>query len=200
MFRQGLRSIIDQLLIATVAESGSGDITWRDICRHKPSVAIVSSDIKKLKVRELADRIRGGGISTRLLVMMKQNDAAAVHAFLDYGAHGVLSNAATQIEIAEAIETVLRHEIYVSPSLRGPSQEAALATDQAANPHALSEREICVLRLVAQGASNKVIASKLGISIRTVESHRYHLRLKTGVRTSSELALVALRMKLISMD
>ena len=125
---------------------------------------------------DLAARFREQHPLVRVLVLSMHEDPEYVRRAVALGARGYVLKDAPAQQLIEAIETVHRGGHYFSPGLR-PVAEAPLP----APGRALTPREASVLQWVAEGRSNKEIAALMGTSVRTVETHRLHLRRKLRI-------------------
>ncbi|MEO1449024.1 MAG: response regulator transcription factor [Bacteroidota bacterium] len=187
-----------QYVIAGEAEHGEAALEWL----KANSVDIVLMDVNMQG---------GGGIQatralrqlypdTEVIALTMLNEPQYIREMFEAGAKGYLLKSCTEADIKEAIETVLRGQLYYSPEvsdtlIRGLSSPAT--TPQYALD-AVTDREKEVLALIAQEYSNKEIAEALFISVRTVDAHRRNLLEKTGAKNTAGLTLVAIRMGLIN--
>lgn len=122
----------------------------------------------------------------RVLVLSASTEREDVVDAMGAGARGYLDKGADSAVILDAVRTVAEGRTYVSPSL------ASYLLNLLPEPH-ITGREREVLRLVAEGASDKAIARELGISINTVHAHLDRIREKTGARRRADLTRLALR-------
>lgn len=201
IFRLGLKQAIEASgNLDTVAEAATGDMAWRIIHSKRPDIAVLSADIEKISPRDIADRIRQNGLRTRLIVLLNRADPAASQALIHHGVVGVMRRCASIAELMAGIHSVTAGGVYVSADLVNCISSDWKAKTSLQNPYGLTQREIAVLSQIAEGMSNKQIASLFNISLRTVESHRQNLKLKTGANKASSMTVIAMRMGLISAD
>lgn len=201
IFRLGLKQAIEAShSLDTVAEASTGDVAWRHIHTKRPDIAVLSADIEKIGPRDIAERIRQNGLETRLIVLLTRADPAASQALIHHGVVGVMRRCASVEELMAGIHSVRAGGVYVSSDLVNCIASDWRAKTSLDNPYGLTQRETAVLARIAEGLSNKQIASLFNISLRTVESHRQNLKLKTGANKASSMALVAMRMGLVSQD
>ena len=167
--------------------------------RLRPDLVILDISMPILNGLEAAKRIKKSLPSTRLIFLSQHLNPAYLKQALKAGASGyVLKSGATE-ELQTAITTVLRGEVYITPSF-GHDVIARLwdrsgeVSDQAEE---LTERQREILQLIVEGRANKEIADVLHVSIKTVEFHRARLMDKLGVRTVAELTKVAIQQGLI---
>lgn len=115
------------------------------------------------------------------------------------GARGVVEKTASFAEFTAALKSVADGQTYFGSRLLRGAQRIAAQPDRLEANATLTARESEVLRLLAEGLSSKEIASRLGLSIRTVENHRAHIVRRTGLRSIAQLTLHAVRLGLIEM-
>ena len=143
---------------------------------------------------DLAQQLRTVAPEAGLLFLIQSYELSEVLLLLRAGATGCISRDASLGDLARAIIAVGRGEIALPPHMAGRAL-AALARGEPVSDDGLieplSEREVEVLRLLAQGLTNKDIAQTLILSVRTIEAHLRHIYGKLGVRSRTEAALWA---------
>jgi DNA-binding NarL/FixJ family response regulator len=122
---------------------------------------------------------------------------------MEAGAHAFVLKSDLDDRLIEAVEALCENRAFFSPGISQTVMKTFLERNHGSHPEAqdtsvLTSRQLEVLKLVAQGKSNKEVASVLQISRRTAETHRYQIMTRLGVRTLSELVLFAVRNDLIS--
>ena len=130
----------------------------------------------------------------RVLMLAPHAPEAIVHQALGAGAGGYAFKAQPPSEIVAAIRRVAAGELVLPPGVPAPAPRAVGRDDRHAGTHAierLSQRERQIFDLVVWGSSNKQIAGRLGISIKTVETHRGHINGKLRVHTSADIVRLA---------
>lgn len=165
----------------------------------RPDVILVDINLPDESGLKVADAILKSQPGVRLLMLSVHDDQEFVRESVRIGAHGYLRKDTTPADLRNAIRAVHAGDAFYSPSvartlaeaLRGKSATAPTLLDQ------LTTRERDVLVRVARGQQNKEIASDLGISVRTVESHRDSLMRKTGLRNAAALTRLALESGLL---
>jgi DNA-binding NarL/FixJ family response regulator len=138
---------------------------------------------------------------TKILVLSGYGYEDRVRAALRAGASGYVLKSSGSEELMLAIKTVAQSNTYLSESLAEGNQlrNFLLADDEKKEPQ-LSAREREVLQLIAEGYTNRAIAQRLFISVKTVEAHKEHIVQKLGVRGNAELIRYAIRKGLIFID
>ena len=145
---------------------------------------------------ELTDRLRQGCPGVKVLVLTVHEDRSYLEQVLRAGACGyVLKRAAAQ-ELIQAIRVVARGGIYLDPPLSARVVDGLVDDSAAGAAHGqpdLSERESEVLRLIATGYSNKEVAARLDISVKTVETYKARSMQRLGLRSRVDMLRHALR-------
>ena len=186
--RAGLRMLLDaEGDFQVVAEAGDVPTTERRVAAYHPRVLILDLNMPGESSLPAIPRLRGSSPGTNIVVLTMQNDPAFAREALRAGATGYVLKEAADSELVQAVRMAADGRTYLNPELG-----ARLAAEPAAPdgpPDDLSARGIEVLRLFALGHTNSEIASRLYLSVRTVESHRAHIQQKT--RRTSRADLVA---------
>lgn len=201
IFRIGLRSALtgpaheatDDLDV--VGECGDGATACRLAADLAPDVVVSELHLTDRNgialVRELGRTAPG----VRVLILAANGPEAIVHQALSAGAGGYLLKAQPPAEVVAAIRRVGAGEPVLPPGVTAPPPRAVGArADKNPGGHAierLSQRERQIFDLVVWGSSNKQIAGRLGISIKTVETHRGHINGKLRVHTSADIVRLA---------
>lgn len=193
----GLRSLIDReddLSVVGVASTGTEALKL--LQELTPDLAIVDISMPSLTGIGLLNRVAEFGLHVPILVYSLHEDRAHVSHALQAGARGyMLKRTASDTAIA-AIRAVLAGGIYIDPAIAGHalSTRPALARNAASVPRTLelTEREESVLKLAAQGFSNKEIAGRFDISIKSIETYKARGLEKLGLRSRVELVRHAL--------
>jgi len=203
LVRAGIRTLIEGLDGASVvAETGDGREAVELCERLRPDVVLLDVTMPGLNGLEAAPRIARVSPATKILVLSMHASEGYVAQALRAGVHGYLLKDAAATELEVALRAVLRGNSYLSPAisrhvvdgfLRGPGQPAS--------PLALlTARQREILQLVAEGRSTKEIAADLGLSVKTVETHRAQLMERLEIRDVAGLVRLAIREGLVSPD
>jgi DNA-binding NarL/FixJ family response regulator len=190
IFRQGLTTMFAARPdVEVVAEAGDGREAWDLILKRKPDVAVVDIKMPKMSGIEIAEHVRAYRIPTRVVLLTMHDEPALALEAEDAGVHGYVLKDNTFEELSEAINKVAAGHRYVSPSV----SEKLHAFRLNSGGVTLSPREREVLKLIASGLSNKAIARELGISPKTVETHRGRVMTKLNLHSVAELVRYAVR-------
>lgn len=188
--RAGLRFLLEaQPGWEVVAESGDADSAAAQVRLHRPDVLVLDLAMPGRPSLEVLPELRRDAPATGVVILTMEADPAFARAALRAGAGAYVLKEAADDQLAEAIRRVAAGGTYLAPALG-----AAIATEApsaAGGADDLTPRELDVLRLIALGNTNQEIADVLGLSVRTVESHRGHIQAKTERRTRAELVAYA---------
>jgi DNA-binding NarL/FixJ family response regulator len=204
MFRAGLRSLLEsEEGVEVVAEAEDGAHAIEVARRHTPDVMLMDIRMPHTDGIAATRAIRGAGLPTRVLVLTTFDLDEYVFAALRAGASGFLVKDATAEELVAAVRTVAAGEGLLAPTAArrlietfaqtvdpDPARRAALAE--------LSPREVEVLRLIAQGASNVEIATALVVTPATVKSHVHAILGKLGLRDRVQAVVFAYESGLVT--
>lgn len=201
--RAGVRAGLETIPgVQVVAEAGDGAEALRLIAEEQPDLVLLDVAMPVLNGFEVLERITREFPRVRVIVLsVHETEEYAMHA-LRNGAHGYLSKTAAGAELEEAIRTVARGEIYLSPQITRQTFLERLKESTPAG-HATSEltpRQKEILRLIAEGYSTKEIGLTLNISVKTVETHRSQLMDRLDIHDIASLVRYSIRMGLVKVD
>lgn len=202
LMREGVRALLqkaDDIEVVGEAEDGRQAI---DRCKElEPDVILLDIAMPNLGGLEAALEIRKLCPRTKIIVLTQYEDREYVSRFLKVGVSGYVLKKAAGAELASAIRSVVRGGLVLAPEVaRVALEEREAAADGAESVDSyetLTDREKQVLKLVAEGHSNKEIAELLAIGVKTAMSHREHVMGKLGVHGRTELIRFALRRGII---
>lgn len=198
--RQGLKLLIDaQVDMQVVGEAGDGASAVDSARTLRPDVAVLDISMPGISGLKLAAELRARSPETQVLILSMHDNTEYVLESLRAGVHGYLLKDTAATELRGAVRAVRRGESFFSPPIAA-RLSAVVRGDPAASSGALGQltaRERQVLAGVARGHTNREMAAQLGISPRTVESHRENLMKKLGVRTVAGLTRLALEAGLV---
>jgi DNA-binding NarL/FixJ family response regulator len=202
--REGLKSLVSSLPgLEVVGEAGHGRKALELVERLRPHLVIMDVGMPELNGIEATRLICAMDPSVRVIGLSMHADPRYVSNMLHVGARGYLLKQSAFEELAEAIKVVLCGRIYLSPAVQGEVAEARggpLATQASKVLGTLTGREREILQLVAEGASGKEMSTRLGISLKTVDTHRQHLMEKLGIRSVAQLTKYAIREGLTQLE
>lgn len=198
MMREGLRALLErQSDMKVVAEADDGRAAVELARKHKPSVAVLDLAMPGLNGIEAARQITEACLGTKTIILSVHSDRRFVTEALRAGAAGYILKDCAFDELARAIRTTAANQTYLSPAVartvvgdylgRSPRRQRSSAFA------VLTDRERQVLQLLAEGRPAKQIATDLGVSIKTVETHRANIMRKLGKHSIAELTKYAIR-------
>lgn len=166
--------------------------------REAPSLMIVDEWLPPSSLPTVARRILASAPRTSLLVLLRTSFAPIQDA-LTVGVQGFLDAGSGPEELVAAIQALGKGKLYLSSEAARQIAESLARPEQPTSDlRKVTARELEVIRLIAEGLSSKEVATKLGISARTAESHRAAVMGKLGLHKVSELVRIAIRDGLIA--
>lgn len=203
--REGTRELLErQDDIEVVAEAGDGEEAVLLASSHNPDMVIMDIAMPKLDGIEATRQIKAARPTTAVLVLTAYDDDQYIFALLEAGAAGYLLKDVHADELVRAIRAVHAGESVLHPTIArkvlNRFTRAHEKTIEAESVEQLSQREMEVLRLAAQGMTNRQIANELVISERTVQAHLSNVFGKMGVGSRTEAVLYGLRKGWLSLD
>jgi NarL family two-component system response regulator LiaR len=199
--RQGLKTFLDlQDDIAVIGEAADGLTAVDLVAQLRPDVVLMDIVMPKLDGIEATRRIKELGTGAGVIVLTSFAGDEQVVPALEAGASSYLLKDVTPEDLVDAVRAVYHGEPRLHPEALRKVMEAATGTrsggarpDSGAPPEDLTERELEVIRLVAQGRSNREIAGECFISEKTVKTHIGHILAKLELKDRTQLAIYAIR-------
>jgi two-component system, NarL family, response regulator NreC len=203
LMRQGLRHILeghDDFEI--VAEASSGIEAVEAARQFKPDVAVVDVAMKELNGIEATAQMLKHSPHTAVLILSMYSDERYVLRAVKAGARGYLLKNSAGDELIQAILAVQKGTAFFSPAVAQIFQNGFARLRDARETQdrfdLLTDRERQIYQLLAEGNSNKDIANRLGLSLHTVETHRWRLMEKLDLHSTADLVLSAVRRGLVT--
>lgn len=195
MFAQGLQSLlVDEFeLVGTVAD---GQALVEKAHQFDPDVIVVDISMPVLNGFDAVRQLKKEGISARVIFLTMHMDDSLVAEAFRCGASGYVLKHSAGEDLVSAIRQVLAGHEYVTPLVA--AGEARPATVDRTQNLRLTPRQREVLQLIIEGHTMREIASRLGISTRTAESHKYEMMESLGVESTAELIQYAIKLGLTS--
>jgi DNA-binding NarL/FixJ family response regulator len=201
LFRQGLCILLEERSFHVVGEAGDGAEAIKMAAELKPDIVVMDINMEGVNGIEATRRIVKDTHS-KVIALSMLDDQAYVSEMLSAGAAGYLLKDCAAEELAVAIQAVAEGKRYLSPSIAGAVVDELVKHKQAEQPSSLSElteRQVEILKLLAEGLSAQEIADSLNLSIKTVHTHRDRLMDKLKTRSIAELTKLAVREGLTSL-
>lgn len=181
IFRDGLKRLLsDDDRFQLLGEGRNGTEALALIAELRPDVAILDLSMPRPDGIEVVEQVAASGSATRCLILTMKEEIPIVRRALSAGARGYVLKEAAFDELAEALMAVAAGRLYLGPLQDHPQLFTSNATS-------LTRREREVLCQVARGQSSRQIAKILGVSTRTIETHRQNIMDKLGLRSATAL-------------
>ncbi len=201
LVREGLRRLLEERGdLRVVGEATTGYEAVEMAAEKSPDVVLMDISMPGLSGIDATRRICRNGSSSKVLILSMHDNRAYVEEVLRAGAAGYVLKDSASSDLLQAIDAVCGGDSFLSPTITqqvvdaiarpADRPEAALAT--------LTDREREVLTLIAEGLSSKQIAKELGVSLKTIESHRANLMDKLDIHKVSGLVRFAIRSGLVT--
>lgn len=204
VIRQALRVLLEsEPDFRVIGEAGDGLEAIRAVEHLQPDVLVLDLLMPGLGGLEVTREVRKCAPRTRILILSGQENETYVLEALRNGAAGYALKDGSAADLVQAVHEVAAGRRYLDSSFSERIIEAYIekAKDIPLDPYeTLTTREREVLHLAAEGHSNTTIAARLGISARTVETHRAHLMTKLGLSSQTDLIRYAIRRGIIPMN
>jgi DNA-binding NarL/FixJ family response regulator len=213
LVRAGLRALLEKVPgVEVVGEASDGREALKLIETIKPELVLMDLAMAGLNGVEATARIARTSPGTRVIVVSVHSDPESVLAAIDAGAAGYMSKDASFAELELAVRSVSRGSTYLSPSIsqhvlddyrrrvaddRNGEGRAPYTTPERGQLARLTPRQREILQLLAEGASSRKMARTLGVSIKTVETHRAQLMERLDIHDVAGLVRFAIRAGLV---
>jgi two-component system response regulator NreC len=203
MVRQGVRTVIEQQPAWELCgEAENGRIALDLAKTLAPDVVVFDVSMPELNGMEAARILRSTTPEIKVLILTMHNSETLAHEVLQSGAHGYLLKSDAAELLPLAIETVVAGKVFMTPKLAYLTNVPAPRSTMAENNKGfcrprLTPRERSIVRVLAEGKSNKEAASVLGVSLGTIETHRKNIFGKLGIHCTADLVRYAIRNQLV---
>jgi DNA-binding NarL/FixJ family response regulator len=194
--RAGLRMLLEaQPDLEVVAEASSGEEALEAAQRTQPHIAVVDLSMPEVNGVETIRRLRESAPQARIVVLTMHDDAGSVRAAFAAGAAAYVVKKAADRDLILAIRAVTAGRSYLAVDLAAELEGSGHALPGGPT---LSAREEQVLELLAMGHTNREIAERLRIGVKSVETYRARLREKLGARSRADLVRVAIELGIVT--
>jgi DNA-binding NarL/FixJ family response regulator len=197
--RTGLRALLESKAGWQVcAEAANGREAVEKAGELHPDVAVLDIGMPLLNGVEATRQIRKVSPGTEILILTMHDSEHMIQGVLDAGAHGYILKDDADRNLLAAVESLRRHKPYLSSRVSAAAAVAQPTTSGIERPaRRLTPREREIVQLLAEGKSNKEIATYLNISVKTAETHRANIMLKMNFHSVTELVRYAVKNKII---
>jgi len=206
LIRAGVRALVLDLPgYAVIGEANDGSQLLDMVQQLSPDIVLLDISMKqtggleaRTKLERVTPRAKGPILSTH-------TDPAPIMQAMESGAHGYLLKDTTATELEHALHALRNNERYLSPAIAHTVITQALNRTQknpveSADSHNLTARQLEILRLIVRGKSTREIANGLGLSVKTVETHRSQVMKRLQIFDVAGLVLFAVREQIIHLD
>ena len=201
--RKGLQSCLSrQERLKIVGEASDGDEALRKTRDLAPDIVLMDIDLPRMNGLAVTELLRKEQPNVKVLVLSVHSNKEFIFRIIQAGAHGYISKVAPPGELVRAIQSVVDGEAFFSPEIARAALNQLVNSGGKQEPPfvQLTVREREVLALIAEGRSNKEVASRLGIGVRTIETHRERIMRKLKIHTIAGLTRFAILNGIISLE
>ncbi len=203
ILREGVRALLSPHAdIEVVGEARDGKQAIEQVEKLDPDVVVMDIAMPGLGGIEATIELKKQGRRAKVLILSQYEDREYVRRLLKVGVSGYILKKSAGAGLVDAIRAVHRGGLVLDPEVaRVAMEESASTAPGGSDPYeTLTDREKQVLKLVAEGGSNKEVAETLGISVKTAMSHREKVMEKLGVHNRTELVRLAIKRGVIRVD
>ncbi|KII27380.1 MULTISPECIES: response regulator transcription factor [Pseudomonas] len=205
LIRAGVRALVMDLPgYAVIGEANDGSQLLAMVEHLSPDIVLLDISMKQTGGLEALTQLKRIRPQSKVLILSMHTDPALIMQALESGAHGYLLKDTTATELEHALEALRNNERYLSPAIAHTVITQALTRQknqpESADSHNLTARQLEILRLIVRGKSTREIANGLGLSVKTVETHRSQIMKRLQIFDVAGLVLFAVREQIISLD
>src|SRR5476651_2133304 len=206
LIRAGVRALVlDIPGYAVIGEASDGAQLLDAVERLNPDIILLDLSMRETGGLDALRKLKAVRPQSKVLILSMHTDPQLIMQALEIGAHGYLLKDTTATELAQALDALRNNERYLSPAIAHTVINQALTRTQKNQPtiadsHNLTARQLEILRLIVRGKSTREIANGLGLSIKTVETHRSQIMKRLQIYDVAGLVLFAVREQIISLD
>ncbi len=193
--RQGLRRLLEAQPGWEICGEAAGGREAVDLAKRlKPDVVVLDFSMPGLNGTEAARQILKELPKTEVLILTMHSSEPLMRGALEAGARGYVLKSDASRDLVSGVHAVIAHKSFLSPGISGTVVDGYLRSpDEVASRPPLTPREREIVKLLAEGKSNKEVAAVLDISVKTVEAHRANLMHKLNLSSLSDLVHYAIR-------
>jgi DNA-binding NarL/FixJ family response regulator len=204
LVRRGIRGLLrSRSGWRVIGEAANGREAVEKVNKLRPDVAIVDVSMPELDGLQVTRQIRDTSPNTEVVVLTMHESDQMVRRVLSVGALGYVLKSDLAANLVKAVKAVSAGKLFLTPKVSEIVVKGFLKNGKQTDPPGRGElrptpRQAEIIRLLAEGKANKVIADDLGITIRTVETHRAKIMQKFGLHSLAELVHYAIRQKIVT--
>lgn len=202
LIRDGIKRILsDHRDFEVIGESENGLDTVRLVKKNPPDILLLDISMPRLNGFQIVKKLKNLD-NMKVVILTVHNSEPHIIRLLKAGVHGYIIKTAPAQELILALEAVAKNGYYLDPTISGfiiNKYLDNLESNDINDWDGLTNRELEVLKLIAEGYKNQEIADLLGLSVKTIESHRYNIMDKLDMHDRLELTKYALRRGIIQL-
>lgn len=192
LVRAGLCRLLQTFAdVDVIAEASNAQQALDMATLHRPDLILMDLSLPGRNGLDALTDVLKAVPSTRVVMMSMHDDPIHVRDALDRGATGFVVKDAAPLELELALRAAAAGQVFLSPQISSKMIAPMLGRERPSGVAALSPRQREILRQIGRGQSNKEIAADLGISVKTVETHRARMMESLGCRRANDLVLLA---------
>lgn len=200
LLREAIRRGLEEAGEAVVGEASTGDQAVALARSTRPNIVVMDLSMPQVDGVEATRRINAELPGVRVLVLSMHDDPARTRAAIGAGASGYLTKGTSFAQLLFAIRSIAAGETFLSPELAVPALWAAAEPDERADQEPLTDRQVEILQMVANGSATKQVARDLGITQKTVHNHYNSIYRKLDSQSLTHAVLRAVRMGIVQLD
>lgn len=201
MFRDGIKAVLsDEENVEVIGEVGNAKDLYKLLNTAKPDLIITDISMPDISGIEVTQFIKEKFSTINILILSMHSNEEFITKALNAGANGYLPKDTSMRELLKAIYSIHEGENYFNKEISDTILKSIANKHKAPRNETLTTRELEVVTHVVDGLSNKEIADKLHISVRTIDTHKNNILHKLGLKSSIELVKYAIKNKLVQLD
>lgn len=194
LVRAGITRLLQALPdVDVVAEASDAQQALDLAIIHRPDIILLDLSLPDRSGLDVLQPLKEAVPGVKVVIMSMHNDPGQVRSALDRGCAGFVVKEAAPMELELAIRSAVAGQVFLSPQVSAKMLAPLLGNGKPTGIAALSPRQRQILRKLGGGMSSKEIAAHLGISVKTVETHRARMMESLGCRRANDLLLLAAR-------
>lgn len=199
--REGIAHLLESFgNMDIVGQAGDGHEAVKLSAELQPDILILDITMPKMRGVEVITEVRSQSPKTKIIILSMHNKEIYIKECMKNGASAYLLKESAVNELKSAVDYVMNDQIYLSPAISKGVVQDWLAPKEHADSSPLTVREKEILKLLAEGHSNKEIAAMLFISPKTVETHRHRINEKLNLGNVADLVRYAIKEGLVSIE
>lgn len=196
ILRQGLKMMINaQADMEVVGEASNGQAAVQHAMKFRPDVVVMDVTMPEMNGQQATQQLKQAFPQIKILALTRHNDSSYVQQLLQAGVSGYVLKQSDAEELLRAIRVIVGGGTYLDPAIAGKvvgSLVGRASKQSLKKAGKLSERETDVLQLIARGYSNKEIAERFKLSVKTVEAHKANAMTKLELRSRVDIVRYAM--------